>query len=72
MADPAYEGLCELDGSTVTCVGGEAALGVNVGDIGVTLLEINTLSGNIVPAFGTPGVVLDTTNAATADIDLGA
>lgn len=71
-AEPGYEGLCELDGTTVTCVGGEAALGVNVGDIGVTLLEINALTGNIAPEYGTPGVVLDTTSAATADIDLGA
>ena len=72
VAEQGYEGLCTLDGSTVTCVGIQAATGVNVGDIGVTLLEINSLSGNIVPAYGTPGVVLDTTSPATGNINLGA
>jgi len=71
VAGPGYAGLCTLVGTTVTCDGGDAAVGVNVGDIGVTLLEINTITGNIVPAYGTPGVVLDTTNAATATINLG-
>lgn len=69
MADPGYEGACTLVGTTVTCEGANAAGGVNIGDLGISQLNVSLLTADIVPPAGSPGVVLDTTSAAAVDID---
>ena len=71
-ADPLYEGVCSLDGTTVICTGDEAADGVNVGDE-VTHLHIHGVTSDIVPALGVGGVVMDSgTGGVAAVVDLGA
>ncbi|HVZ14438.1 MAG TPA: hypothetical protein VG894_08270, partial [Bauldia sp.] len=67
-----YAGPCDLSATTVTCTGSEAANGVNIGDVGVTQLNVNGVTADVAPEDDSAGITLDTSNAASADVELGA